>query len=196
MAHHAGKLVRHGIAHGIRQIDRSGTGVDGGLEDLAQKITVAAGAVLGGEFHIVRVAAGMTHRFHGGGQDFFAAHLELVLQVDVGGGDKGVDPGMGGMLDRSPGPVDIRLRSAGQARDLRLFQGLGDGGHGFEVPIRCGWKSRLDDVDAQFFKLLGQTQFFSRVHTGARRLLAVAQRRVEDNHAVRIVYTHGLLLWA
>ena len=47
-------------------------------------------------------------------------HLQLVLHVDVGGGDKGVDaPPFPGMLERLPCPVDVLAAGAAQPGDLR-----------------------------------------------------------------------------
>src|SRR3546814_13254739 len=45
-------------------------------------------------------------------------------------------------------------------------------------------KSRLDNVHAQVFELVGDLQLFFQVHGTAGRLLAVAQRGVKDQYCI------------
>jgi hypothetical protein len=49
-----------------------------------------------------------------------------------------------------------------------------------EVTGRGARKSGLHDVDAEAFELLGDLRLLVRLQRDARRLLAVAQRRIED----------------
>ena len=64
------------------------------------------------------------------------------------------------------------------ARDLPRC--LGDLTHGLEVALGGDRKARLADVDAQPAELVADVDFLLDVQRRARRLLAVAQRRVED----------------
>ncbi len=58
--------------------------------------------------------------------------------------------------------------------------------HRLEISLRGDRKARLDDVHAKAFELSRQPQFFRRIHGKAGRLLAVAQRGIEDsNHLHR-----------
>ena len=68
---------------------------------------------------------------------------------------------------------------AGQAGDDRPPHGAGNGAHRFEVAVRRDREAGLDDVHAKAIELLRQPQLLGRGHAEARRLLAVAQRRVE-----------------
>ena len=55
--------------------------------------------------------------------------------------------------------------------------------HTFPVAARGGRKAGLDDVDAELRERARHAQFLGLRHAAARRLLAVAQRRVEDHHS-------------
>ena len=68
--------------------------------------------------------------------------------------------------------------------DDRSLDGARDRLHGLEVTRRGDRKARLDHVDAQPRKLLRDLQLLLRVQRDAGRLLAVTQRRVEDQNSV------------
>ena len=120
------------------------------------------------------------HRGHGLLQDLFPALLELVLEMDVGGGDEGVDAGLAGLLHRLPGRVDIRRLGPGQGGDLRPPDLPGHGFHRFEVPPGGEGKPGLDDVHVQELQLPGNLQLFVHIEAGPGGLLAVPERGVED----------------
>ena len=132
----------------------------------------------------------MPHGLHRGPDDFLAAHPQFVVHVDVGGGDEGVDAGMGGVSDGLPGPVDIAPGGAGQAGHLHPLHFGGDLRDGLEVTLGSRRESGLDDIDAELFQLHGQPQFFAGVHAGAGGLLPVPQGRVENDDAI-VVAVHG-----
>ena len=69
----------------------------------------------------------------------------------------------------------------------RALDLAGDRLHGLEVAGRGDREAGLDDVDAQARELLGDLELLGRVERDARRLLAVAQRRVEDQYSVGVV---------
>ena len=52
-------------------------------------------------------------------------------------------------------------------------------------PSRGGREAGLDDVDLEPHELAGDLELLGRGEAGARRLLAVAERRVEDADAIR-----------
>ena len=60
-----------------------------------------------------------------------------------------------------------------------------------EVAGRGDREAGLDDVDAEPGELLGDLELLGRVQRDAGRLLAVAQRRVEDQYSVGIRRGHG-----
>src|SRR5207302_3509094 len=63
----------------------------------------------------------------------------------------------------------------------------GDLLYGLEIPWRGDRKARLDHVDPQPGELLGYLQLLLSVQRDTRRLLAVAQRRVEDQYSVGVL---------
>ena len=70
----------------------------------------------------------------------------------------------------------------------------GDRLHRLEVAGRGDREAGLDDVHAEVVEGVGDLELLGEVHAGAGRLLAVAQRGVEDQDAIRIVRRHGLTL--
>ena len=71
--------------------------------------------------------------------------------------------------------------------------GAGDLLDGFEIAGRGDRKAGFDDVDAQIDQRLGDFQLLGNVHAGAGRLLAVAQRGVENANRPRRHRRNGRL---
>jgi hypothetical protein len=94
---------------------------------------------------------------------------------------------------RLPRALDVGGIGARQAGDHRSMDLAGDRLHGFEVAGRGDREARLDDVDAQPRELVGDLELLGRVERDARRLLAVAQRGVEDQYLVRAFRWHVVL---
>src|SRR5438093_743967 len=113
---------------------------------------------------------------------------QLVLQVDVGGRDERVDARLTCVLHRFPAAVDVGQADAREAADRRrVVQGAHLAGHragGLEVLVRRDREAGLDDVDLEPGQLPGHLELLHRVHGEAGRLLAVPQRRVEDDDAI------------
>ena len=116
-----------------------------------------------------------------------AGGAHLVLQVDVGGGDEGVDAGPLGVLDGVPAGADVALHAARQSADDRALDLPGDGAHRLEVAGAAGREAGLDDVHPQPGELVRDLQLLRRVEAAARRLLAVAQRGVEEDDRLAYV---------
>ena len=184
------EFVGLGEAHGVGNVDGGGTGVDGGGDDAHEEVTVGAGGVFGGEFHVGGVGGGALHGGHGKFHHFVGGLAQLVFHVDGRGGDEGVNARMAGELHGFPGAVDVLGVGAGKTGDLRVLHVLGNGLHGFEVAFAGRGEARLDDVDAQHFQLAGDADLFTEVHGGAGGLFPVAERGIENNDAVG----HGFLL--
>ena len=94
--------------------------------------------------------------------------------------------GRGGVLDRLGGAVDVRRVAAGQAADDRPVDLAGDRLHRLEVAGRGDREAGLDHVHAEVGEGAGHLQLLAQVHAAAGALLPVAQRGVEDDHAVRV----------
>ena len=82
--------------------------------------------------------------------------------------------------------VDVGHVGARQAGDHRTLDLARDRLHGLEVARRGDREAGLDHVDAEPRELLGDLELLLRVQRDARRLLAVAQRRVEDQYSVGV----------
>ena len=104
--------------------------------------------------------------------------------MDVARGDEHVEVRPLGDLDRLDGPLRVAVAAAREGRDrdpaLRL---LGDPPDRLEVAGRGGREAGLDDVDLEAGQLARDLQLLGRGQAGAGRLLAVAERRVEDPDA-------------
>ncbi len=108
----------------------------------------------------------------------------LVLQMDVRGGDEDVDAGPLGALDGTDGTVNVLLAGPRERQHDGPGHGLGDPPDGLEVALRRRREAGLDDVDAEVLELARDRQLLLHVHGRTRRLLAVAERRVEDLYPV------------
>ena len=109
-------------------------------------------------------------------------------------------PGFCRLLDRFQRALDIALLGARQADDARPANFFTDSPHRIEIAVRRRGKAGFDDIDAEFFQLPRDDDFLFRGHARARRLLAVAQRRIENLYYVLVVHftilsPRGLIRW-
>ena len=118
-------------------------------------------------------------------EDFLAGLAQLVLEVNVGGGEKGVNPRPGRAFHRSPGAIDIELGGAGQSGNNGPADFSGNRLNGFEVTLRGNGKARLQDIGAQALELPGHLELLRQIHAASGRLLPIAQCRVKNLYFVR-----------
>jgi hypothetical protein len=83
---------------------------------------------------------------------------------------------------------------ARETRDHRAVHLTGDGLNGLEVARRRDREARLDDVDAEPSELVRDLELLLLVQRDPRRLLTVAQGRVEDLYSVLLVAVHVALV--
>ena len=186
-----GVLGRHRVADGVGDVDRRRALLDGDRAHLGRELDVGAGGVHGGELDVVAVPLCVGDRGAGLALDVLAGGLQLVADVDVRRRDEGVDARPGGVADRVPGRVDVLDVGARQTGHNRAFDLPGDRLYGLEVAGARDREAGLDDVDAQAGELVGDLELLGRVERDAGRLLAVAQRGVEDQYSVGV---HACLL--
>ena len=177
-------LARHRVADRVGHIDRRGALVERDLDHLGHVLDVRARAVLRRELDVVGVLARLRDRRADLPLDVLARGLQLVLDVHVAGGEEGVNPRPLGVPDRLPGGLDVLLGRARQTADHGAFDLSRDRLHRLEVAGRGDREAGLDHIDAQPRELVGDLQLFLLVQRDSRRLLAVAQGRVEDLDAV------------
>ena len=177
--------VGDGVADGVGDVDRGRAGVDDRLVDSQQELRVGARGVLGGELDRRRPSALRRSATHStaGGEHLLAGGAELVLEVDVAGGDEDVEARALGDADGLHRPLRVAVataREGGHGHALRL---LGDPVDGVEVAGRGGREAGLDDVHVEAHELARDLELLLGGQRGAGRLLAVAQGRVEDADA-------------
>ena len=120
--------------------------------------------------------------------------LQLVLAMDGAGGQEDVNSRLFGMLQGLPGAVDVGVAAAGQAADHRAADVSGDLADGLEIALRGDRKAGLDDIDAQIDQGLGDFHLFGQVHARPGRLLAVAERGVENYNLSGCCIGHDFLV--
>src|SRR5438309_5956096 len=94
------------------------------------------------------------------------------------------------LLDRPPDRVDVLFHGARQRGDRRAADLARDAPARLEVTWGRDREPGFDHVDAQLFQLARDAQLGVCVEVEARRLLSVAQRRVEDEYSVRVRLFH------
>src|SRR5262249_2047224 len=93
--------------------------------------------------------------------------------------DEGMYARIFSALQRGDRALDVAARGASQRRDAGLGKLAHDGSHGRVIAFGSDGKSGLKNIDAEVDQFGGHPHFFGNGHATARRLLAVAQRRVE-----------------
>src|SRR5216117_1038890 len=133
-------LARDRVADGVGNVDRLRPRLDHRRQHVAHVVEVRARGVLGRELDVLAVALRVPHGVDRRLQHFGPGLPQLVLQVDVGGRDEGVDPGLPRILHRLPTAVDVRQPHAREAADRRRVLEradlLGDLARRLEVLVR------------------------------------------------------------
>ena len=180
VAHPLPDLNGHGIADRVGDIDGRGPCIDRGLDHIAHEIHVAAGCVFGRELDVIGELAGQLNAVYRHLQDLFPAHLELLVHVEITGGDKDMDAGAGSLLEGLPCGFDVFFSSPGKAADCRPIEALGNQLDALEISRAGDREAGLDDIYPETLKLAGDHKFFFHVQAGAGTLFAVSQGRVEN----------------
>ena len=194
LAPHGGVLVGHRVADRVGHIDRRRALVERDLQHLGGELELRPGGVHRRELDVVAVLLGVRDRGAGLSLHVVAGGLQLILDVDVARRDEGVYARALGVLDRVPGGVDVLEAGAREPADDRSVHLASYGLDGFEVARRGDREAGLDDVHAQARELLGDLQLLLLVERDPGRLLAVAQRRVEDLYSPRFAPALGGVL--
>jgi len=177
-------LVGKHVTHRVRDVQRGRAGLDHRREDLDQERDLAAAGVLRRELDVVGKILAALDRLDRHLQHLAGLFLELVLHVDRRSRDERVDSlllGRGQSLARR---LDVVGVGAGQGRDRRAFDLLGHELGGLELGGRGNGEPRLDDVDPEHRQLPGDLELLRDRHGRSGRLLAVAERCIEDQYLV------------
>src|SRR5262245_16666414 len=178
------RFVRNAVADRVGEVDGRGAVGDGALDDAAQKVAIAPGRVLRRELDIVSVLAGATDAVDDRLEAALPCDAQLPLEVQVRGGQKGVDALACRWFKRASRLLDVDLAAARQRGYDRPPNVACDLTCGFAVGGRGDGEARLDDVHAERVERTRQAQLRGDVHRESWRLLAVSKGRVEHDDAV------------
>ncbi len=92
--------------------------------------------------------------------------------------------GLRGVAHRLAAAIDVLEAGAGQPGHGGALDPPGDLAHRLEIAFGGDREAGLDDVDAHLVEQLGDLELLFQGHGGAGRLLAIAQRGVEDEDPV------------
>ena len=177
-------LPRRHVPDGVRHVDGRRARSDRLGEDAHQEGAVRTTGVLRAELDVVDEALGGADGLDRALDHLVRRHHELLLHVDRARGDEGVDAGTAGAFDRLGGAFDVAARRARESGDdhARVLGGdrAGDGADRLEVAVGGDREAGFDDVHAEARELAGDLHLLADVQGDAGRLLAVAQRGVED----------------
>ena len=183
------ELARDRVSDRVGDVHRGGARLHDGLVDLHQVVDVRARGVLRGELDL-RVAsqllAAVADPADGLREGRLTVDPQLVLEMDVAGGDEHVEVRPLGDLDRLDRPLRVAVLAPCEGRHGDPAAGLlGDAVDGLEVTRRGGREAGLDDIDLQADELARDLQLLGDGQPGARRLLPVAQGGIEDADGAR-----------
>mmetsp|Transcript_18112 Transcript_18112/g.51845 ORF Transcript_18112/g.51845 Transcript_18112/m.51845 type:complete len:449 (+) Transcript_18112:778-2124(+) len=189
------ELPRHVPTRRVGDVEGGSTGLDGGAQHAVQKVGFRPSGILGAELNVVAAQTlGEFDGVYGNVHDLVGSFLQLVLHVNLAGGDEGVDPRPFGPLDGIPRDGNVLLVGPGKAADYGYVSivvhlpsyRIGNLLDGIEIVGTGNGKARLNDVDSQLGEVAGNLDLFGRRQGRSRRLFAVPERRVEDPDVVRI----------
>ena len=182
-------LDRRGVADRVRHIDRRRPGLDRRAEDLDQEVPVRARRVLGRELDVARERLGEARPSgrpapapRRGSSAACASRWmsEVAMKVWIRGDSA--------PLDRLRRPLDIALDSRGPARRPSTpFTRSAISSTASKSPGDAAGKPASMMSTPSSTSASATSSFSSDGHRRARRLLAVAQRRVEDDDPRRLV---------
>ena len=182
--HEGPELFGQRVADGVGDVHHARPRLLHRLHDLAQERVLRPAAVLRRELDVGRDRAGQADGGRGLLDAFACGDVELVLEMDGGGGQEHVQARRARRpFQGAAGGRDVGLLGAAQRRHRRPADLLPDGPHGLELARRGDREAGLDDVHTQALELAGQDQLLRRVHAAARRLLAIPQRGVEHGNS-------------
>jgi hypothetical protein len=170
--------------HRVGYVHGAGPGGDHSAADLFEVVPVGARGVFGGEFHVVHETARLFDGGNGIFQHLLPRLAELMLQVDIAGGDEGVDARTSGAFQRTGCSVHIERAGPRERRHLHPGIFAADGLHRFKIAVGGDRKARLQNVHAQIDEFCGHPQLLGRCHRAAGRLFAISQGCVEDVYAI------------
>jgi hypothetical protein len=178
------------VADGVGNIDGPGPRGQRRANDVGDELQVGPRRVHRTELDVVGVAASPLHRRRSHGDHLVPVPPQLVGEVDVAAADEHVDARPRRLAQRLARRVHVGDNGPGEAADARLAHRPCHCGDGLPLAERGAREAGLDHVDAHGGEARGDLDLVARAKADARRLLAVAQGRIEDDDLLG----HGSLL--
>ena len=183
------ELLRDRVAHGVRDVHGRRARLDALRQHPVDVLEVRARRVHRRELDVRAVLRRARHLRPRHLEHVLLVLLELVHDVDVRARQEDVDARVLRVPYRLPAGVDVSRHRARQAGDRRAAHLFRDRRHGFEVARRRRREPGLDEVDPQALQRPRDLQLLLDVQRDARRLLAVAQRRIENQYLVFVCHS-------
>src|ERR1700687_336482 len=95
----------------VRNIEGAGARLDHRLHHFTQEVDIGAAGVLGGGLDVRTKGPGQLDAVPRLLQALPPRNFELVLQMDIGGGKKGVNTGAGSAFEGLPGALNVARSS-------------------------------------------------------------------------------------
>ena len=168
------------VADRVRQVDDRCAGLDRGPADLRGEGRIGTGCVLARELDLVDHRGCVFDRPAGVLHDLLRLEAELLLHVERARCEEDVDARAAGARERLRGGIEVCQHGPCERGDGRPPDRPCDRADAFEIARGCAREPGLDDVHPEPLELLGDLRLLVRLQGDARRLLTVAQRRIED----------------
>jgi hypothetical protein len=183
--------LRHCVTHGVRNVERCGPLGDCRFKNAAQEIRLGAITIFRRELDVARELAREADRESRLLVDLLRRHAQLLLHVQGARRDEEVDAGRMASLQCLGGARDVAIIGPSEGTHDTVFDGVRYRLDAVEVTVRRCSEAGFDHVHAQPLELARDAQLLILGHGRAGRLLAVTQRRVEDDQLV----SHGGSPW-
>src|SRR5262249_39510727 len=118
------------------------------------------------------------------------SHVELVLAMNGTGRQEHMNAVLGRIAQRLGRELDVFEVATGKSTDRRALHLARHRVDRLPIAARGGRKSSFDHINTQLGKRARHTKLLWLRHAASRRLLAIAQRGVEDQYPVWIG-SHG-----
>ena len=184
IGHERSVLLRHRVADRIGYVDRRRTGPDCCAKDTNEEVPVRTRRVFRRKLDIRAIFLSAPHRFGRRFDGLVVRDAQLVLEMQVRRRKERMDARRFSMPERLPSCVDVAGRRSRKGSNGGTFDRLCDFRDAlYDDRRRCG-EARFNHVDLRLGEHLRDPKSCGRSHRRTRRLFAVAQGRVEYDHAV------------
>ena len=109
----APKFRRCGVSHRVWNIHGAGTSSNRRFDHFVQKLRITATRVFTGKLNVVHEGTGIGHHLGNDAKHVFTTLAQFVLEMNVAGGDKGMDASLWGRCYGLSAGLDVAAGGAG-----------------------------------------------------------------------------------